>query len=50
MNYTLLFYLSPADFAARTDPKKQQTFWGSFNPYMKALKDAGIVVAGAGPR
>jgi hypothetical protein len=50
MNYTLLFYLSPADFAARTDPKKQQTFWGSFNPYMKALKDAGIVVAGAGLR
>ncbi|MFI5014638.1 MAG: YciI family protein [Hyphomicrobiales bacterium] len=48
MNYTLLLYQSPADFAARTDPKKRQAFLGSFRPYMKALTDAGVVVAGAG--
>jgi hypothetical protein len=48
MHYTLLFYQSPDDFAARTDPEKHQAFWASFLPYMKALKDAGVVVAGAG--
>jgi hypothetical protein len=48
MNYTLLFYQSPAEFAARTDPEKRDAFWASFLPYMKALKDAGVVVAGAG--
>ena len=46
MHYSLLFYQSPSDFAARTDPKKREVFWGSFLPYMKALKDAGVVVAG----
>jgi hypothetical protein len=48
MNYTLLFYQSPSEFAARTDPKKREAFWASFVPYMNALKGAGIVVAGAG--
>jgi hypothetical protein len=48
MNYTLLFYLSPDEFAARTDPEKKEAFWGSFLPYMKALRDAGVVVSGAG--
>lgn len=48
MNYTFLFYQSPAEFAARTDPAKRDKFWASFMPYMKALQDAGIVVAGAG--
>jgi hypothetical protein len=48
MQYALLFYQSPAEFAARTDPKKREAFWASFIPYMKALNEAGIVVAGAG--
>jgi hypothetical protein len=48
MNYTLLIYLDSDEFAARTDSKKKESFWGSFLPYMKALKDAGIVVGGAG--
>jgi hypothetical protein len=48
MNYTLLFYLDPTDFAARSDPYKQEAFWGSFLPYMKALQDSGVVVACAG--
>ena len=48
MNYALLFYQTPDEFAARTDPKKREAFWGAFVPYMKAVKDAGIFVAGAG--
>lgn len=48
MHYALLFYQTPEEFAARTDPKKSEVFWSRFMPYMKALKDAGVVVAGAG--
>jgi hypothetical protein len=50
MNYTILIYETPADFAARTDPdpKKRTDYWEAWPPYSKALKDAGIFVAGAG--
>jgi hypothetical protein len=48
MNYTMLIYLSPADFAARTDPQQSEAFWGAFHPYAKSLFDAGIVVGSAG--
>jgi hypothetical protein len=48
MEYTLLFYLNPDKFAARTNPQQKEAFWGSFMPYVKALREAGIVVAGAG--
>jgi hypothetical protein len=48
MNYALLFYQSPEEFAARTDPHKREAFWASFMPYMRAMRNAGIVVAGAG--
>ena len=48
MNYTMLIYQSPEDFAARTDPQKREAFWGGFLPYVKALIDAGIVVASGG--
>jgi len=48
MQYALLFYQTPEEFAARSDPKKREAFWSRFMPYMKALKDAGIVVTGAG--
>ncbi|HWK67196.1 MAG TPA: YciI family protein [Rhizobiaceae bacterium] len=48
MHYALLFHQSPEEFAAREDPQKRAAFWGSFVPYMKALQEAGIVVAGAG--
>ena len=37
MQYALLFYQSPDEFAARADPKKREAFWASFIPYMKAL-------------
>ena len=48
MKYLLMFYMSPAEFAARTDPQKRDAFWGSFMPYVKAVRDAGIFAGGAG--
>ncbi len=50
MNYTILIYETPADFAVRTDPdpKKREAYWAVWPPYSKALKDAGIFVGGAG--
>jgi hypothetical protein len=48
VHYSLLFYLSPEEFVARSDPNKKEAFWGAFLPYMKALKDAGVLVARAG--
>ncbi|MBV9766641.1 MAG: hypothetical protein JOZ48_17480 [Acidobacteriaceae bacterium] len=48
MQYTLMFYLSPEEFSARTDPAKREAYWAAFMPYMKAVRDAGIFRAGAG--
>ncbi len=48
MQYMLLFFQNPDEFSARTDPKKQEAFWGSFVPYFKAVQDAGIFVSGSG--
>ncbi|HUZ62926.1 MAG TPA: YciI family protein [Acetobacteraceae bacterium] len=48
MNYTILIYETAADFAERTDPQKQQAYWARLPPYIKALKDAGVFVGGAG--
>ena len=48
MQYTMMFYLSPAEFSARTDPERRAAFWGAFLPYMQAIRDAGIFAGGAG--
>lgn len=48
MQYTLLFYFSPENFALRDDPEGYETFWGAFKSYVVALNEAGVVVAGAG--
>ncbi|MGD0678754.1 MAG: YciI family protein [Polyangiaceae bacterium] len=48
MQYTLMFYLGPDEFEARTDPAKKDAFWGAFLPYARALLNAGVVVRGAG--
>ncbi len=50
MNYTLLIYERPADFADRTDPEQQQALWASWAPYTQALREAGVFVGGAGLR
>lgn len=46
MHYSLLFYQSPEDFATRSDP--DSPFMAAFVPYLKALKEAGVLVARAG--
>jgi hypothetical protein len=46
VQYSLLFYLSPEDFATRSDPRS--SFKAAFLPYLRALKEAGILVARAG--
>jgi len=48
MHYTLLFYESPEEFAARNDPRQRDDFWPPFLHYIKAIRDAGVYVAGSG--
>ncbi len=48
MNYTLLIYESPADFALRTDQQKQQAYWTAWSRYAQALREAGVLVGRAG--
>jgi hypothetical protein len=48
MEYTLMFYLSPEEFEARSHPEKQKAFYGAFIPYIKAIREAGIFVTGIG--
>ncbi|MBV9774138.1 MAG: YciI family protein [Gemmatimonadetes bacterium] len=48
MHYSILIYQSRADFDARTDPAKREVFLDAFVPYVRALREAGIVVASAG--
>jgi hypothetical protein len=45
MQYTLLIYQTETEFAARRDAGQRERFLASFMPYVRALKDAGIVVA-----
>lgn len=48
MHYTLLFYETQEDFASRTDPERKQAYLANWTHYVKALRDAGIVVASSG--
>lgn len=48
MQYTILIHESAEGFAARTDPQQQESYWGGTMRYLKALKDAGVFVGGAG--
>ncbi len=50
MNYTILIYETPADFAVRADPdaKKREAYWAVWPSYTKVLKEAGVFVGGAG--
>jgi hypothetical protein len=50
MNYAILIYETPADFATRSDPdhKKRAAYLAMWPPYAKALRDAGIHVSSAG--
>jgi len=48
MSYTLMFYESQDDFAARTDPERQKEYLAGWTHYVHALREAGIVVFGSG--
>jgi hypothetical protein len=48
MKYTLLVYETAAELAARTDPARQDSYWGAYRAYTKALADAGVMIGGAG--
>ena len=45
MKYMMLIYETEADFAARTNEKKE-TYWAAWRAYHKALVDAGVLVNG----
>src|SRR5262249_51166647 len=47
MKYTILIYETPADFAARTDERRKDAYWGAYRAYTKALADAGVMTGGA---
>ena len=47
MKYTILIYETEADFGARTDATRKDSYWGAYRAYTKALTDAGIMVGGA---
>lgn len=48
MNYTLLIRESPELFAMRSDPARRTLLFGPIAAYLKALREAGVFVSGAG--
>jgi hypothetical protein len=46
MQYMMLIYETGPDFDARTNDK-QETFWGAWRAYHKALVDAGVYINGS---
>ncbi|MCC2686130.1 MAG: polymerase subunit sigma-70, partial [Paenibacillaceae bacterium] len=48
MSYTLMFYESQDDFAARMDPARQQQYLAGWKHYVHALRQSGVVVFGSG--
>jgi hypothetical protein len=48
MKYTILIYEREAEFGARTDGVRQGAYWGAYRAYTQALREAGVMVGGAG--
>ena len=48
MQYMLIFAESEADFAKRDDPTEAPAYWGAWNAYISAMRNAGIIVSGEG--
>ncbi|MHB8406367.1 MAG: YciI family protein [Gammaproteobacteria bacterium] len=48
MNYTLLIRETPQLFAERSDPVRRTALFAPIGAYLKALRDAGVFVSGAG--
>jgi len=50
MEYALLIYEPPTEYAKREDPAEAPAYRGRYMAYVQALRDAGVFVAGAGLR
>lgn len=48
MQYTLLIHETDDGFSARTDPARQADYWSGTMHYLRALKEAGVWLGGAG--
>ena len=48
MQYAILAQEADADFASRIDPAMAENYWASWAGYVAALRDSGIMSAGAG--
>ncbi len=48
MQYLIITYETPAAVAARTDPTLAPAYWGAWQAYAEALKQAGVLRGGAG--
>lgn len=46
MQYAILIYETEPAFSNRTDEANQSAYWGAYQAYAGALKDAGINVGG----
>ncbi len=47
MQYTIFIYETEADFTARTDEKRKDSYWAAYRAYTTALSEAGVMVGGA---
>jgi hypothetical protein len=48
MRYTVLVYETRSELGARTDPERKDAYWGAYRAYTTALREAGVMVGGAG--
>jgi hypothetical protein len=48
MQYTLLYFEKPSEFASREDATKSGPYWAAWGAYIASLHKAGIFVNGAG--
>jgi hypothetical protein len=48
MDYMLMFYEAPGDFAQRDQRDASQPYWAAWSAYVQAMHASGIVKSGAG--
>lgn len=48
MQYSLMIYQTPAQFAARTDPARREANNAAFGSFVGALQEAGVLVTTLG--
>lgn len=48
MHYSILIYETADEFAARTDPDRQQDYWNGVVTYVATIRQSGVLVSGCG--